>query len=114
MATIEPIKKTIVQEQFILTLERAELEDIVRDPRPWVNQWRAVLKQTADVQTKARRNGHVPKAARKTRRAKAVKPGVRGGLRCKWCAKRFTQQGWLDRPETKCDKRDIGTVAVGD
>ena len=109
MATIEPIKRTIVQEQFVLTLERAELEDIVRDPRPWVNEWRSVLKGTLEARPKARRNGHV--AARKNGRAKKAtksRSSTGGDYECRNCHRKFKREGNRDNHQAGCEV-EIGT-----
>lgn len=43
MATIEPKRETIIKESFVLTYERAELEEIVANPKPWLREIKAVL-----------------------------------------------------------------------
>jgi hypothetical protein len=111
MPTIELITETITQDKFVLTYYRAELEAILQNPTPHLRDIRRVLKGSPLAPVK--RTVRQPDPKTKEKRGKASAPvarSKRGGRKCKWCRKPFTNHGWLARHEPKCPDRDIGTV----
>jgi len=105
MATIEPITKTIVEEQFIITLTRSELEQLVSDPQPYVRDFRAVLKgsnATPPPVSKAKR-GEAGRGVKKVDQFKTYK--------CPICKRAFKTQGWLNQHQSSVHDNDteIGT-----
>lgn len=89
MATIEPKRETIIKESFVLTYERAELEAIVENPKPWLREIKAVL-DAGNQQPLKRTVGHASvdttlayiKAARKSAKiGKKKKKTAEGSVR---------------------------------
>lgn len=102
MATIEKKSETVVQESFVLTYARSELEELLADPKPWLRQLRAALSLESTSRVKARRNGHRGGKVKRATKSRA------GGFECQHCHKPFKRAGNRDRHESKCEV-EIGT-----
>jgi len=126
MATIEPKRETIIKESFVLTYERAELEEIVANPKPWLREIKAVL-DGGNQQPLKRTVGHASvdttlayvKAARKSakigkkkkpQKVAAVVETTEGAFRCPRCKRTFKTQGWLNQHEAKV--HDLGNIEI--
>jgi len=100
--------ETEMNPTYVIRISKAEAHEAAKNPSELVKLLNSALGY------KARRAAQ-PKATRAVKRSakKAhAQPGKRGGLKCRWCQRRFTNKGWLNRNEPKCDQRDIGTVQI--
>lgn len=104
MATIEKKSETIVEESFVLTYKRAELNELLANPKPWLRELRAAL-NVEQPQVKARRNGRSGGKAKRATKSRAAKVP---GFKCVHCHKMFKRAGNRDNHESKCEV-EIGT-----
>lgn len=116
MATIEPKRETIIKESFVLTYERAELEAIVANPKPWLREIKAVL-DGSNQQSLKRAIAPAVKPTKKVQKKKpqkvaAVVESDDERFRCKHCGKGFKSEGWRDRHQANCPKGDIGSYRI--
>ena len=117
MGTIELKTETITVEIFVLTYNRAELEDIVSDPQPWVRELRAVLngakvKPIKDKPAAAKKSKPAPSPVSKAKRGGSKMPHASGGagvgvavkplLYCQHCGAQFITPGRHANHEANC------------
>ncbi len=111
MVTIEPITKTIVEESFVMTFSRAELEAFVKDPRPFLRDVRHVLNgsQMKPLKNSMRQAGRrTSKNALKKNTTNKIGEKVSTAqvsdekrFRCERCEACFKTRGWLNQHEYK-------------
>jgi len=116
MATIEPKRETIIKESFVLTYERAELEEIVANPKPWLREIKAVLDRSNQPPVKNWDEMTPLKRAKigkkkKPQKVAAVVEATEGAFRCPRCKRTFKTQGWLNQHEAKV--HDLGNIEIG-
>lgn len=123
MATIEPVKKTVVQEMFVMTFERSELEEVLSDPTLWLRDIRHALNGKAMPPLKranGRANGHAKERAngkaakgrggRASTRARPNSKSGDGPYKCEHCHREFARKGNRDNHQAECtDNIDVGT-----
>lgn len=95
MATIEPKIETIIKETYVLTYDRAELEDIVADPQPLVRELRAVLNGSNAKPLKPAAPPPVSKAKRGEAGSGGKKVDQFETYPCKVCRRAFKKPGYL-------------------
>lgn len=95
MATIEPKTETITKETFVLTFDRAELEALCTDPKPYIREFRAVLSGSNQPPLKPR--SRQPAAAKRAKKAKANPV-----IKCTFCAAPFINPGSHAKHEARC------------
>ena len=126
MATIEPVTRTIVEESFVMTFSRAELQAFVKDPRPFLRDVRHVLNGSQMKPLKSGKRQAARRSAETGKKNTASKRGPRSvkeitaqasdekKFRCERCEARFKTQGWLNQHEYKAHGVEhSGDVEIG-
>jgi hypothetical protein len=107
MVTIEEKTETVTQTFFVVTYSRAELEDFVKNPKPYLTDLRAVLNGSnkPPLKSHAKTRGPYKKRAAKYHtpnwatngnaghKARGAAVKSTGTAKCEGCGKKFKVQG---------------------